>query len=275
MFFLRSPSASSSAASSSNGAGQRSSRRELLWKLPLLAAGSFSSGAVAFGKSSEVSIATIDHGEHALHRPTALRRLMWDAKKRTALHTARESEVLHFKSNSLFRYPLLCWTGQGKFTPLSQEERRQLARYLRYGGMLWIDAPSSQDPFVQQSIEEVEKALAQRFKALPKDHVLFKSFYLLDKAYGRTEDRYDGGPTGVRALELSKRVAAVVTTCDSLGAFARDAFGTWSFECHPNNRQQREKAFRFGVNMLMYATCLDYKADQVHIPFILKKRRRR
>ena len=35
-----------------------------------------------------------------------------------------------------------------------------------------------------------------------------------------------------------------------------------------------ERAFRLGVNLVMYALCLDYKEDQVHIPFILKKRRR-
>ena len=37
--------------------------------------------------------------------------------------------------------------------------------------------------------------------------------------------------------------------------------------------RQREMAFRLGINLAMYALCLDYKADQVHVPFILKKRR--
>ena len=36
---------------------------------------------------------------------------------------------------------------------------------------------------------------------------------------------------------------------------------------------QRERAIRFGVNLMMYALCTDYKADQVHIPFLLKRRR--
>jgi hypothetical protein len=27
------------------------------------------------------------------------------------------------------------------------------------------------------------------------------------------------------------------------------------------------------VNLAMYALCLDYKEDQVHIPFIMKRRR--
>ena len=28
-----------------------------------------------------------------------------------------------------------------------------------------------------------------------------------------------------------------------------------------------------GVNLVMYALCLDYKSDQVHVPFIMKRRR--
>ena len=41
----------------------------------------------------------------------------------------------------------------------------------------------------------------------------------------------------------------------------------------PGGERQREMAFRLGINLMMYAMCLDYKEDQVHIPFILKKRR--
>ena len=29
---------------------------------------------------------------------------------------------------------------------------------------------------------------------------------------------------------------------------------------------------RLGINLVMYALCLDYKTDQVHVPFILKRR---
>jgi hypothetical protein len=28
-----------------------------------------------------------------------------------------------------------------------------------------------------------------------------------------------------------------------------------------------------GVNLVMYALCLDYKTDQVHVPFIMRRRR--
>jgi hypothetical protein len=30
---------------------------------------------------------------------------------------------------------------------------------------------------------------------------------------------------------------------------------------------------RLGLNWVMYVLCLDYKEDQVHLPFILQRRR--
>ena len=40
----------------------------------------------------------------------------------------------------------------------------------------------------------------------------------------------------------------------------------------PGGEAQREMAFRLGINLAMYALCLDYKTDQVHVPFILRRR---
>ena len=57
------------------------------------------------------------------------------------------------------------------------------------------------------------------------------------------------------------------------GAWARDAFGRWEYEVSPGGARQREMAFRLGINLVMYALCLDYKDDLVHTPFILKRRR--
>jgi hypothetical protein len=41
----------------------------------------------------------------------------------------------------------------------------------------------------------------------------------------------------------------------------------------PGGDRQREMALRMGINLVMYATCLDYKRDQVHVTEILRRRR--
>ena len=39
----------------------------------------------------------------------------------------------------------------------------------------------------------------------------------------------------------------------------------------PGGERQRELAFRFGVNLVMYALTGNYKADQVHAPALLER----
>jgi hypothetical protein len=39
----------------------------------------------------------------------------------------------------------------------------------------------------------------------------------------------------------------------------------------PGGEFQREMAYRFGVNLVMYALTGNYKTDQVHVPSLLRK----
>ena len=39
----------------------------------------------------------------------------------------------------------------------------------------------------------------------------------------------------------------------------------------PGGARQREMAYRFGINLVMYTLTGNYKADQVHIPAILRR----
>jgi hypothetical protein len=72
---------------------------------------------------------------------------------------------------------------------------------------------------------------------------------------------------------LQGRLSVVLSLNDLQGAWARDSFGAWEFDVVPGGESQRERAFRLGINIAMYALCVDYKDDQVHIPFIMKRRR--
>ena len=237
-----------------------------------LAAGltTISGGVHAIGPRSDIGIGHVRQGKNWNHRPEALRRLLWETGKRTSIQVARDATPLALDDAELFYQPLLIWTGSGDMAPLSQALRNRIARHLRFGGMLWIDALGPDDSFAVAARAEILRLFPKENLApLPADHVLFRSYFLLDKVLGRNDAQKEAN-----AILLSERLAVLVTECDVLGAFERDRFGTWRFDCVPGGDAQREQAFRFGVNVMMYATCLDYKADQVHIPFIMKKTRR-
>ena len=72
---------------------------------------------------------------------------------------------------------------------------------------------------------------------------------------------------------LGKRAAVVYSQNDLAGAWSRDESGDYDYEVSPGGEPQRELAIRLGINVCMYALCLDYKDDAVHLPLIMKKRR--
>ena len=58
---------------------------------------------------------------------------------------------------------------------------------------------------------------------------------------------------------------------DYAAAWALDDDGFPLYPLVPGGDRQREMAYRFGVNLAMYALAGNYKADQVHIPAILRR----
>lgn len=235
-----------------------------------------SSSAQAIGPTSETSVGVIRHGGNWDHRPEAVRRLLWETGKRTSINVARDRCVVSLEDDgsaearALYWQPLLLLSGEGSFPPFSTGARARLERHLRYGGLLVVDAPSTSDAFLTDARRELAAVLpGAPLQRLGSQHVVMKSFFLLQRAEGRL--RLDEQLEGVN---LGERSAVIVSANDLLGAFERDRFGTWRFECEPDGDAQRERAFRLGVNLMMLATCLDYKEDQVHIPFIMKNKRR-
>ncbi len=206
-------------------------------------------------------------------RPTALRRLGWEIEKRTSIDVELEPSILTPTSDNLHATPFLYFAGQREVELPSTTGIEALRRFLTFGGFMLIDsAEGSTDGAFDGSVRKLINAIfPQPTKALevvPADHVVYKSFYLLDRPLGRLAIA-----PAMEAVIRDGRIVAAYVGNDLGGAWARDDFGNHDFTCEPGGENQRELAFRMGVNLAMYALCLDYKADQVHVPFIMKRRR--
>ena len=223
------------------------SRRTLL-KVALGAGLLWPLRARAFGEASRLVFAQIRHGGRWDPRPDGLPRLAWEVAKRTSIETSPIVRALSAADPELFRYPFAVLSSDVVLPPMADAEVSALRRYLSYGGFLLVDDAS--------------------LVRVPREHVLYKSFYLLDGPTGRSVTRAD-----VEGIDVGGRLAVLYSPNDLVGAFARDSLGSWELEVVPGGEGQREKAIRLGVNLSMYALCLDYKEDQVHIPFIMKRRR--
>jgi hypothetical protein len=224
----------------------------------------------AIGEASAVDVRSVDHeGGDPDPRPTAPRRLAWEVRKRTSVETRLTPTRARLDDPSIFETPLLYWSGAAGFPPLSDAEVRGLRRFVEFGGFVFIDdaSPESND-FDAAVRRELRRAFpATPVSRLPSTHTIYRSFYLVNRPVGRTR-----GVDHLEAVERAGRAAVVYSRHDVGGALARDNLGTHLHAVHPGGEDQREQAVRLGVNLVMYALCLDYKDDQVHAPFIMRRR---
>jgi hypothetical protein len=152
---------------------------------------------------------------------------------------------------------------------------KRLSEYLRHGGIIMFDT-ADQLGFGGGGDSSVSLRHLLRDMDVPPlipappDHVLTKAFYLLRDFPGR----YDGGVIWVEQGEgrVNDGVSGVIIgSNDWAGAWAIDDGGHPLYATVPGGDRQRELAYRFGVNLVMYALTGNYKSDQVHVPAILER----
>jgi hypothetical protein len=170
-------------------------------------------------------------------------------------------------------FPLLYWPVAAAQAPPSPAAAAKLQSYLRHGGLIVFDTADGDPPDPGQSarLQALVQGLAlPPLAPLTAEHVLTRAFYLLKETPGR----FDGGTVWVedgRAADNDGVSPVVVGGEDWAGAWAEDAAGRPLYAVVPGGDRQREMAFRFGINLVMYALTGNYKADQVHLPAILER----
>lgn len=228
--------------------------------------------AFAFDRQHRITIGLLDYrGGNSNPRPGALRRLLLEVDKRTSIEVDTDIQQVSPQIDELFDYPLIWWSGDRGFEPFTDEECQALRTYLLAGGFLFVDSAEglTDGPFLEGVRRELRRILPGRdLVTLPRDHTVHQTFYLIDQPVGRINIA-----SNFQAIFEDERACVLISANDVQGALARDTFGQWEFEVIPNGERQREMAFRLGINLVMYALTVDYKADQVHIPFILRRRR--
>jgi hypothetical protein len=155
---------------------------------------------------------------------------------------------------SIGRYPMLYWLVPPSDAAVSPELLAGLRRYIALGGLLVLDTG-------QRAQEKLPTAWAQAMaipalSPMPADHVLTRSFYLLDQLSGDAAQQ--PSPILLASVSSGREVAPVVLA-------KRNWASAWA------NAAGNEKAMRSGINLTLYAFTGQYKADQVHLPTILQR----
>ena len=179
-------------------------------------------------------------------------------------------------TDSLTPYPLIYWriTATTQIPPA--RALTAINDYLHRGGMVVFDAPEQAGALggtgggMRERLNEVLSKLdIPQVVEMNDDHVLNRAFYLLHGLPGR----YSAGLTMIeRDATANDGVSSVIIGgADWAAAWAKDGSNVPMYAVIPGGEQQREMAYRAGVNMLIYALTGNYKADQVHAPAILQR----
>ena len=205
--------------------------------------------------------------------PNAPGRWSWELIQRTSAPAKLSPTHVRADTNDIVHDNFLYWSGAAAVSPLTGAEIAGLRRFFSLGGVMLVDdaAPSANgDPgaFGASARREIARVLPDGAPiGLGTDHVVFRSFYLLTRAEGRV--------VGAKSLDAIVRGGAaqvLFSSNDIGGALARSPAGTWEEPVTPGGEMQREHAIRLAVNIAMYVLCSNYKDDQVHAPFLMRRR---
>lgn len=192
--------------------------------------------------------------------------------------------------DELALFPFLYWpVSAGQPLP-SDEAYGRLNDYLRSGGMILFDTRDADVAGFGAASPNGRKLqqLARRLDVppldpLPEDHVLTRTFYLLQDFPGRFTGReiwVEAAPPDAVRIEgmpfrnLNDGVTPVVFGGnDWAAAWAMSENGRYLLPVGRGRagERQRELAYRFGVNLIMHVLTGNYKSDQVHVPALLER----
>ncbi len=209
---------------------------------------------------------------HAAH-PSAPPRWSIELEARTSAPARHRPLSVRADEGALLDEPFVYWSGDAAVAPLTSAEIAGLRRFVSVGGVMFVDdaAPASDGtpgPFGRSARLELARVLTDSTPiTIGMDHVIFRSYYLLRRATGRI-----AGPPTLDAIVRSGKALVVLGNHDLGGALARSAGGQWELTASPGGEAQREQAVRLAVNIAMYVLCSNYKDDQVHAPFLMRRR---
>jgi hypothetical protein len=185
-------------------------------------------------------------------------------------------------------YPMLYWPIVADRPQPSPEAVAKIAAYMKQGGTIIFDTrdaltahtdgpPTPETLWLRQLLHGVD---VPQLEPIPPDHVVTKTFYLIDGFVGR----YETGQTWIEALpppnpadgarpaRAGDGVSPILITSNDLAAgWAADDNGDTIYSLMPGGPRQHELALRGGVNLVMYTLTGNYKTDQVHVRDLLQR----
>jgi hypothetical protein len=209
--------------------------------------------------------------------------------RRTSIEPSAPLAV-NLEADELAFFPFLYWPITADQPLPSHAAYIKLNRYLRSGGMIMFDTRDADTARFGSGSPEGRKlqAIARSLdipalEPVPSDHVLTRTFYLLQDFPGRYASRdvwVEAAPInavqaeGMPFRNLNDGVTPVIIGGNNWAAawaVGRNGGPMLPVGRGQTGERQREIAYRFGINVIMHVLTGNYKSDQVHVPDLLDR----
>ncbi|RJE80080.1 DUF4159 domain-containing protein [Paracoccus sp. JM45] len=194
-------------------------------------------------------------------------------------------------SDDLSLLTFLYWPMTREQPAPSPQAYMRLNAFMRSGGVILFDTRDGDvtgvgGPDMGDTLQQLAAPLdIPQLAHIPEDHVLTRTFYLLQDFPGRWQGNpvwVEAPPAGVQAedgvpfRQLNDGVSPVIIGGNSWAeawAIDHDGYPVFPIGTGWEGEEQREMSFRFGINLVTYVLTGNYKSDQVHVPALLDRLR--
>lgn len=175
---------------------------------------------------------------------TALTNLIKFCNDNLKTNIKPEEDIVEVGSEILFNYPFVFLTGHGNVV-FSNQEVKNLRKYLTGGGFLHIDDNYGLNQFIRPQMKRVFPELD--FVELPVNHPVFHQKYAFPNGLPKIHEHDGKRPQGFGLIYKGRLVCFYDYECD-LGNGWED-LGTYAGD----TQESRLKALKMGANLIQYA----------------------
>lgn len=198
----------------------------------------------ALFSSYDITIARVKYrGGDWYNDPSIIPNLTRAINERTTINADPNQHTITLQDTDLFSYPFIFLTGHGDIQ-LSDIEVECFRDYLLKGGFLYADDDYGMDEAFRREIGKVFPGL--ELVELPFSHPIYHCFYDFSTGPPKIHEHDNKPPRGY-GLFYNGRLVVYYTYESNISD------GWADINVHKDPEEIREKAFKMGINIVVYA----------------------
>jgi len=194
--------------------------------------------------SYDITIARVKYrGGDWYNDPSIIPNLARAINERTTINADPNQHTITLQAPAIFSYPFIFLTGHGDIQ-LSDIEVECLRDYLLKGGFLYADDDYGMDEAFRREMRKVFRGL--ELVELPFSHPIYHCFFDFSTGPPKIHEHDNKPPRGY-GLFYNGRLVVYYTYESNISD------GWADIDVHKDPEEIREKAFKMGINIIVYA----------------------